>query len=115
MHEIGIARDLFYIIKENAKANNLTRVREVKIKLGVASGIEEDLLVHSFVDHIFPGSIADGAKLEIVKESVRVGCKGCGSEIDVQDDPVMNCPTCGNFEIEIMQGKDVYVEEIRGV
>ena len=114
MHEIGIARDLFCVIAETAKANNVTSVKEVRIKLGVASGIEEDFLVHSFIDHVFPGSIADGATLEIIKESVKAKCKGCGNEIDIEDDPVMECPVCGNRTIKITQGKDVYVEEIRG-
>ncbi len=115
MHELGIAQDLFQIIKEKAKANNITSVSEVRVRLGVASGIEKGLLVHSFVDHLFPGSIADGATVEITNEPIRAVCKNCGGQIDIGDDPVMNCPACKSYSIEIIQGKDIYIEEIRGV
>ena len=114
MHELGIARDLFKIIKEKARENNLKRVTKIRIKLGIAAGIEEDFLTHSFVDHILPGTIAAGAVLELIKEDIEAKCKNCGKEIGTQDEFAMKCPACNSPNIEIMKGKNVYLEKIEG-
>ena len=114
MHELGIAQDLFAIVKEKAKENNLKKVTKISIKVGVTSGIKKDFLKHSLVDHIFPKTIAQGARLELIEELPAARCKDCGKAIDAQSMPTLNCPTCGSFKIEITKGKDVYLESIEG-
>lgn len=114
MHELGLAKDLFHIVKERAKVNNLKRIKSIRIKLGVASGIEEDFLIHSFVDHLFPGTIAEGAKLEIIKEFPIVRCKECGVKIDVGDEPILSCPECKKMDMEVVAGMDVCIKDIEG-
>jgi len=114
MHELGIARDLFKIVVQKAKENSLKAVTKVRIKVGVASGIEEGLLRHSFLDHIFPGTIAEGAELELVEEAVETKCKDCGTQIESSQEFILHCPACGSFNIEVTKGKDVYLESIEG-
>ncbi len=114
MHELGIAQDLFKIVKEKAVENNLERITKVRIKLGVASGIEEDFLRHSCLDHIFPGTIAEDAVLEIIMEPVEARCRDCGNEIDTRDEFTLSCPSCSSLNTEITKGKDVYLESIEG-
>lgn len=113
MHELGIAKDLFAKVLEKAKENELRRVTRIKIRLGEASGIEEGFLRHSFIDHILPGSIAQGATLEIKKEGVKARCSDCGKRISAQE-AGLSCPQCGGSDIEIISGKDVYIENIEG-
>ncbi len=115
MHELGIARDLFMIVEKKARENNLKKVTKVRIKLGIASGIKEDFLRHSFIDHIFPETIARGAELEIIKEGAEARCRGCGKDIDTQAEFRMNCPACGSFDVEISRGNDTCLEEIEGI
>lgn len=114
MHELGLAKDLFHIIKERVKANNLKRITSIKIKLGVASGIDESFLIHSFTHHLFPNTIAEGAKLEIIKEFPVVKCKGCGAKIDIKDEPILSCPECKKMDMEVVAGRDIRIEEIEG-
>lgn len=114
MHELGIARDLFKIVMQKARENSLKTITKVRMKVGVASGIEEDLLRHSFLDHIFPGTIAQGAELELVEETVGAKCKDCGKQIDTSQEFTGHCPACGSFNIEVTKGKDVYLESIEG-
>lgn len=113
MHELGIAKDLFAKVNEKAKENKLKRITRIKIKLGEASGVKEKFLRHSFIDHILPGSIAEGAALEIAKEEVKARCETCGKSISAQE-AGLSCPHCGGSELEIISGKDVYVESIEG-
>ena len=115
MHELAIARDLFMIVEKKARENNLKKVTKVRIKLGVTSGIKENFLRHSFIDHIFPETIARDAELEIIKEGAEARCRGCGKDIDTQAEFSMNCPACGSFDVEIRRGKDTCLEEIEGI
>ena len=124
MHELGIAKDLFDIVLEKARENNLKKVTKISIKLGEAAGIETDFLRHSFVDHIIPRSIANNCELEISIEKVKAKCKRCSTEFSPEDMVFhphtnrvgvgVNCPSCKNKEIEITSGKDVYVAFIEG-
>lgn len=113
MHELGIARDLFNIVLQKAKENNLEKIIKISVKLGIASGIEIDFLRHSLIDHIIPQSIAAGCELDISVETVKVRCKKCFKEFSPKD-TVINCPSCCSADIEIISGKDVYVDSIEG-
>ena len=113
MHELGIAKNLFEIVLQNAKKNKLIKITKISIKLGEASGIKEDFLKHSFIDHLFPNSIAAGCNLEIVNEKVAAICKKCSQGFTPKE-MFLCCPSCSNRSIEIISGKDVYVNFIEG-
>jgi hydrogenase nickel incorporation protein HypA/HybF len=114
MHELGAAKELFQVVEKEAKKNGLKEISKVKVKLGEASGIKSDFLRHSFVDHIFPGSIAEGAELEIIEEKVNIVCRDCGARIDVTKDDPSKCPDCGSSRLEVTGGKDLCVDSIEG-
>ncbi len=112
MHELGMARDLFGVILEKAARDGLGRISRIKLVVGEASGIDTGLLRHSFADHLFPGSPAEGAALEIETERVLAACSDCGRKIT--GEAVFSCPGCGGKNFEIKGGKDVYIEVIEG-
>ncbi len=114
MHELGMAQDLFRIVKKEAEKNNIKKVSKIVLKLGEASGIEEGFLRHSFVDHILPGSIAEGAELEIISETLGAKCKDCGKAIENKGEAVMKCSGCGSSRLEVVAGMKVFVESIEG-
>ena len=114
MHELGIASDLFAVVKEKARQSGLKRITSISIKIGEAAGIDPDFLRHSFVDHLLPGTIAAGARLKLSGEPLAAVCRDCGKEIELGETPVLSCPACGGFQVEITRGKDVYVESIEG-
>lgn len=112
MHELGIAKELFCIIMKKAKENSLKKISKIRIKLGIASGIDADLLKHSFHDHLFKGTMAEGAEIEIMVEPIVLECKECKKKIDAEKNkPPIKCPYCSGF-LQILSGKDVYVESI---
>lgn len=114
MHELSIASDLFKIVKEKARENNLKKITKISIKVGVASGIDKVFLKHTFVDHIFPESIAQDAELELVEDSLQAQCKSCEKKINTENKFIISCPACGGVDIEITKGKDIYLECIEG-
>ena len=114
MHELGIAQDLFRIVEDKAKENNLKAVTKIVVVVGEASGIEEDFLRHSLTDHFMPGTIAEEAELEIIREPLQARCVACGIETDFQQSFSLRCPNCGDNNLEITQGKSVYLQTIEG-
>lgn len=114
MHELGIAQDLFRIVEDKAKENNLKAVTKIVVVVGEDSGIEEDFLKHNLVDHLMPGTIAEKAELEITKEPLQVRCQACGKEIDFPQSSSLECPDCGDNNLEITKGRNIYVQSIEG-
>lgn len=114
MHELGIAQDFWAVIEQHAKSNNLKRVTKITIVLGEASGIEADFLRHSMVDHVLPGTIAEGAELEIVTRKLSALCTGCGAGIGTEAMKGLCCPSCGSPALDVKSGKETYVESIEG-
>ena len=114
MHELSIAQDLFRTVEDKAKENNLKAVTKIVVVIGEASAIEEDFLRHSLMDHLMPGTVAEKAELEIIREPLQSRCVACGTEIDFQESPSLRCPNCGNNDLEIVRGKSIYLQTIEG-
>jgi hydrogenase nickel incorporation protein HypA/HybF len=115
MHEHGIARDLWKVILSEAEKNNLKKITKVSVVLGIASGIEQELLNHSFVDHIFQEhEIAKGAVMEYEIVPLTAQCNVCMEEINPSQMEHLTCPHCGANDIKIVAGHEVYVKNIEG-
>ena len=114
MHELGIAQDFWTVIKEQAEINKLKKVTSIIIVIGEASGIEKCFLEHSIKDHIIPGTIAENAKIDIIIRPLSAKCRSCGKEITKDSLTEMNCPHCSGTDIEIVSGKETYVQSIEG-
>ena len=114
MHELSIAQELFRIVEDKARENNLKAVTKIVVVIGEASGIEEDFLRHSLMDDLMPGSIAEKAELEITREALQARCQACGKEIDFQQSYSLRCPNCGVSNLEVTKGKSIYLQTIEG-
>jgi len=109
MHELSIARTLFDQAQEMAFKAGIDRISRLKIRLGVASGIDVDMLKHSLTDHIFPESIAEDAQIDIVLEPLIAKCVKCGQEI-TQIAIGGGCPKCSSRDLDIVCGTKVVLE-----
>lgn len=113
MHEHGMARDLWKVVLDEAKKNNLTKITKVTIVLGVAAGVEHEILTHSFVDHIFPESeIAKDAVLEYEIEQLEAKCNVCDGKVIPSNVKSFVCPSCKANDITVISGRDVYIKSI---
>lgn len=114
MHEIGVAKEIFKAIKELAEKNNLKKITKIRIRVGEQSGVVEELLKHSLCDHLFPGTIAAEAELEIVKELLHFRCQNCGKEFNLSGSEIAKCDSCGSENVETISGTDVYLDHLEG-
>ncbi|MCB4790885.1 MAG: hydrogenase maturation nickel metallochaperone HypA [Elusimicrobia bacterium] len=115
MHELGMAKDLWNVINIKVNENKLKKITKVSIILGEASGIEEDFLRHSLLEHVFPGTIARKAKLEIIKERLSAKCNLCNRKIIKENLLDFSCPKCRSTDLAIISGREVFVKNIEGV
>ena len=74
------------------------------------SGVVPDLLESAF--EIYKrGTLAESARLEIVRVPVRVRCPDCGGE-SMREDSDFSCTACGSRRVEIVEGRELIVETI---
>jgi len=110
MHEMSIAINILQIATENATQENAKRINQVEIAVGRLSGVLSDSLKFCF-DVAKLNTIAMEAELDIIDISGRVQCLSCKSEFHI-DSLFSTCPKCGDFSINVLQGKELSIKSI---
>ncbi len=110
MHELSLVASLFEVLEEKAREHGAVRITAVVLKVGVMSGVVPDLLESAF-EMYKKGTLAEGARLEIVRVPVKLRCPDCGGET-AREDTDFSCAACGSRRIEIVEGRDLIVERI---
>jgi hydrogenase nickel incorporation protein HypA/HybF len=110
VHELSLVASIFEVLEENASEHGAVRVTGVVLKVGIMSGAVPDLLESAF-ETFKKGTIAEGARLEIVVVPVRLRCPDCGGET-VREDTDFSCAACGSRRVEIVEGRELVVERI---
>jgi len=110
MHEMSLCEGVVDIIEDQARRQQFSRVRTVWLEIGELAGVETGAMRFSF-DAVAKGSVADGARLEIIDIPGRARCPAC-----VRDVPVSArfdaCPECGHYPLEILAGEEMRIREL---
>lgn len=111
MHELSIAEALIEQVgRELRRAGQSGRVQRLELAIGRLSGVHCDSLRFAF-ELISPGTIAEGATLDITQPGAVCSCRQCGVETPI-DELVAECPKCGSPNIAIEQGRDLLLNAI---
>ena len=110
MHEMSLAESVLQIIEESARAQNFQRVRTVVLEIGALSAVEPDAMRFCF-DAVTSGSIADGARLEILDKPGEGWCAGCNKTVLLRERFGL-CPECGGTRVEITGGNEMRVKDL---
>ena len=90
-----------------AKAKKITRINLV---FGELSGVVGEC-VQFYFDVISKNTLADGAVLSFEMKPIRIRCRNCEKEFT----PVNHnwaCPDCHEISMEIVSGRECYMESI---
>jgi hydrogenase nickel incorporation protein HypA/HybF len=112
MHELAIAQELTSIVLETAEKENLAVVSRVNVIFGRMIQIVPEIFEFAFRESVRE-SIAGEALLSIKILPVRIRCHECEEETEAGD-MFFACSKCGSRNIEIIQGKEIYIESIEG-
>ncbi|HCU54060.1 MAG TPA: hydrogenase maturation nickel metallochaperone HypA [Gammaproteobacteria bacterium] len=110
MHEMSLAENVLQIIEDSARAQNFQRVRRVMLEIGQLAAVEPEAMRFCF-DAVTRGSLAEGARLEIIETPGAGRCFDCGETVEMQEQFAL-CPECGSGRVQITRGSEMRVKEL---
>ncbi|MCF6304293.1 MAG: hydrogenase maturation nickel metallochaperone HypA [Marinosulfonomonas sp.] len=110
MHELSICESIVGVIEQQAVAQSFKKVNLVRLEIGPLAGIEIEALNFSF-DVVTRGSIADGAKLEVIELPASGWCAPCAMSVPVKQ-RFDACPTCGSYQLQITGGDELRIKDM---
>ena len=110
MHEMGLAQNILDVVLRSAQENQVKKVLRITMRAGQLRAIVPEQLKFCF-GFVAKDSLADGAELVIHVVPIQARCKGCHTEFLVQEFQ-FTCPECANGDLDILQGKELLVENI---
>lgn len=106
MHELSIMTNVVSIVSEQARNQQVVRVR---IEIGRLAAVIPESLRFCF-DVCTKDTNLEGATLEIVEIAPRGKCKICEKEFDLDMKSVI-CP-CGSREVNCIAGEELKIVEM---
>ena len=110
LHELSITQSILSIALEKAGEAEAKRISKINIVTGELSGIVDDCL-EFHLDFLTKDTIAAGATLSFNHPPTQLRCRKC-SRVFIPDDANWTCPDCEAQAVEIIGGRECYVESI---
>ena len=95
---------------EHARRAQGVAIRSVTVQIGALSGVVAEAVEFAF-DVCSKGTMAEGARLDILKVAGRGRCLDCRAEAEL-DRLTHVCPRCGSLALEILQGQELKFTEM---
>lgn len=110
MHEIALCGSILQILEQQSRAQAFDRVKTVRLEVGELAQVELEALRFGF-DVVTRGTLADGARLEVVDVPGEAWCPRCRQSVRARErfDP---CPACGGYHLRITRGEEFRVKEL---
>lgn len=130
MHEWALAEAVITAASQIAEKEELKEVTELKIKVGELQQIELDILEFA-LSQLKPDKFKN-AKINIKMEKAQLRCRVCShqwifTKEKLDKDSVeaihfipeiahtyIKCPKCGSPDFEVLRGRGVWLESIKG-
>jgi hydrogenase nickel incorporation protein HypA/HybF len=131
MHEWALAEAVISTTSEIVEKEGIKEIREVRIKVGELQQIELDIL--KFALSQLKTSKFKNTKFDIETVKAELKCRVCGhkwifnrEKLDENTAEAIHfvpeiahtyikCPKCGSPDFEILQGRGIWLESIKGV
>jgi hydrogenase nickel incorporation protein HypA/HybF len=107
MHELHLAKDILYKIKEKAKEEGKEKLSAIAVSIGQArfTHLEE---LKELLQEIAKGTVAEGAVIDFNIIPLKSACTECGRDFDASV-LRLDCPHCGGTAIQVTTGNDLDV------
>jgi len=110
MHEMALAEGILGIVEDAARAQGFGRVSEVRLEIGVLAGVEIDALDFC-LDVVLKGSVAEGARIEMLIVPGQGWCMQCGETVPITA-RFDACPKCGGVQVQATGGTEMRVKDL---
>ncbi len=113
MHELSVARSLLRAVEREAKREGFLKIKKVRVRMGIFSGIEVALLKKAFDYLKLEYDITANADLIIEEEGTIIVCRDCGEQKEINT-LIFICSTCGSENVELNGGNSLEIISIVG-
>jgi len=110
MHELSITQSILSIALEQAKVAQADKITKINLTIGELAGIVDEY-VQLYFGIISKDTIAAEASLSFDRPPTKLRCRNC-SAIFSPDNLSWTCPNCREPTVEIVSGRECYVESI---
>lgn len=110
MHEMALAESVREIVEDSARAQGTAHVTVVRLEIGKLAQVEVHALRFAF-EVVRRGSVAEGARLEIVEVDGGAWCMRCSAAVIIAKRGDA-CPACGSHQLQVTGGDRMRVLEI---
>ena len=110
MHELSVTQGMLDIVLEKAGEAQASRITGINLVIGEMSSIVDDC-VQFYFDFLSRDSIASGATLSFARIPMRVKCRNCQLSF-TPEKSVWSCPRCGEWDVEVIAGREFYIDSI---
>jgi hydrogenase nickel incorporation protein HypA/HybF len=110
MHEMSLAEGVLQLIEDSARQQEFSKVNAVWLEIGQLSGVEVEAMKFCF-DAVTRGSVAQGARLEIIALPGTGWCMACAKTVAMAE-VFGECPDCGGYQLQVTGGTEMRVKEL---
>lgn len=112
MHEMSIAVALLDRVLAEAAKGGLCTVTRLAVEVGALQAVEPELLKEAFSAAAL-GSLAQGARLDLQMRAAEARCQACSGTFKPTYQSYV-CPHCGQADVRIIKGKELYLLSLSG-
>jgi hydrogenase nickel incorporation protein HypA/HybF len=110
MHEYSITESLLSLALEKAREAKAGRIIRINLVLGELSGVVGEC-VQQYLEILGKDTMADGAELAFEMKPTTLRCRRC-EKVFSPADHAWACPDCHEGNVEIISGRECYLESI---
>ncbi|MCD7920068.1 MAG: hydrogenase maturation nickel metallochaperone HypA [Clostridiales bacterium] len=110
MHELPITQSICSLAVQEAERVGATKVYAIRIKMGEYTDYVP-VIIQEYFNVVSEGTLAEGAVLEIETVPATLRCRACGAERRMEKFR-MKCPACGSREVELLTGREFYIDSM---
>lgn len=114
MHELSLMQSVTDIVRESAAQNNLYKINKIRLVVGTFSMAMPDSMQFAFEVIAAAEPLFAGAVLEIETRPIVCRCLECDRKTAMEDNYRFVCSHCGSVQVEIIQGRELYLDYYEG-
>ncbi len=110
MHEMSLMASIFDIVTQNLAAYPGVRVLQVRLVVGAMTNVVPDAMQLAF-EAMSRGTPVEGAVLLIEEVPLTARCGACGWQGELAVHRLL-CPACSALQLEVLSGRELYVDSL---
>ena len=110
MHEYSITQSILSLALEKADEAKASKIIRINLVVGELSGVVAEC-VEFYFGFLSKDTIANGASLSFDSTTTKLRCRNCNKEFSPNNRD-WSCPHCREAGIEIISGRECYMESI---